>query len=172
MRAHSDSKPTPELAFIGRLEILARKKVALFCSVQCPGSLIIKAYDLAQVLRHSDLTVVSGFQAPVERECFTILLRGPAPVILCPARGIDRITIRPEWREAIESGRLKTAYSCFLGSYGISRVPSSLMIRTTLRVSSEVGAGSSGREMAATAAGAAAAAAAAVAAEPRNSLRL
>jgi predicted Rossmann fold nucleotide-binding protein DprA/Smf involved in DNA uptake len=80
--------------------------VALFCSVECPGSLIIGAHDLAQALRRSEIAVVSGFQSPVEQECFTILLRGPAPVILCPARRIDRITIRPEWRAPIESGRL------------------------------------------------------------------
>lgn len=106
MRALSGSKRAFDISFIGRHEILASKKLALFCSVQCPGSLIIKAHDLAQALRHSDLAVVSGFQSPVEQECFTILLRGPAPVILCPARSIGRITIRPEWREAIESGRL------------------------------------------------------------------
>jgi predicted Rossmann fold nucleotide-binding protein DprA/Smf involved in DNA uptake len=80
--------------------------VALFCSVQCPGSLIIGAHDLAQALRRSEIAVVSGFQSPVEQECFTILLRGPAPLILCPARSIDRITIRPEWRAPIKSGRL------------------------------------------------------------------
>jgi predicted Rossmann fold nucleotide-binding protein DprA/Smf involved in DNA uptake len=61
---------------------------------------------LAQALRRSEIAVVSGFQSPVEQECFTILLRGPAPLILCPARSIDRITIRPEWRVPVESGRL------------------------------------------------------------------
>ena len=42
----------------------------------------------------------------MEQECFTVLLRGPAPVVLCPARSIDRIRIRPEWRVPLESGRL------------------------------------------------------------------
>ena len=80
--------------------------MALFCSVECPGSLIIGAHDLTQALRRSGIAVVSGFQSPVEQESFTILLRGSAPVILCPARSIDRISIRPEWRGPIESGRL------------------------------------------------------------------
>jgi hypothetical protein len=42
----------------------------------------------------------------MEHECFTIVLRGPAPVILCPARSIDNLRIRPEWREPLRSGRL------------------------------------------------------------------
>ena len=94
------------MAYIGDLDILARRKVALFCSVQCPGGLIIGAHDLAQALRRSEIAVVSGFQSPVEQECLTILLRGPVPLILCPARSIGRMTIRPEWRAPIESGRL------------------------------------------------------------------
>ena len=80
--------------------------MALLCSVQCPGSLIIWAHDLAQALRRSEIAVVSGFQPPVEQECFTILLRGPASLILCPARSIGRMTIRPEWKAPIERGRL------------------------------------------------------------------
>jgi len=96
----------PDLTCIGRLDILAKRKLALFCSRQCPGSLIIKAQDLAHELRRSGVTVAGGFQSPVEKECLTVLLRGPAPVILCPARSIDKIAIRPEWRTSLHQGRL------------------------------------------------------------------
>lgn len=101
-----DGQSAPELTFIGTLDVLSRRKLAFFCSVQCPGSLIIQTHDLAQSLRQSASAVISGFQSPAEQECLTILLRGPAPVILCPARSVKSFSIRPEWRSAHDSGRL------------------------------------------------------------------
>src|SRR5271157_6138562 len=74
LRVLPGGRPGPDVAYIGNVEILARRKVALFCSVECPGSLIIGAHDLAQALRRSEIAVVSGFQSPVEQECLTILL--------------------------------------------------------------------------------------------------
>jgi hypothetical protein len=39
---------TPEIIMtMGNLSILKQKKLAFFCSVKCPGHLILKAYDLA-----------------------------------------------------------------------------------------------------------------------------
>src|SRR5512146_2980814 len=35
---------------IGNLEILSRTKLALMCSVRCPGRIILRAYDLAHSL--------------------------------------------------------------------------------------------------------------------------
>jgi len=99
-------KRGPELSFIGQPDILAKKKLSLFCSVRCPGSLIIKAHDFAHALRHAGLAVISGFQSPVEQECLTILLRGPASVVLCPARSVTGLRIRPEWRVPLDNGRL------------------------------------------------------------------
>ena len=41
------------ISALGNLDILQRKKLALFCSVKCPGSLILQTYDLARALRVS-----------------------------------------------------------------------------------------------------------------------
>jgi predicted Rossmann fold nucleotide-binding protein DprA/Smf involved in DNA uptake len=94
------------IAAIGNGELLGRPKLALFCSIRCPGSLILRTYDLAQLLRQSDLVVVGGFHTPVERECLKVLLRGPEPVIVCPARAIDGMVIPAEWRRPLAEGRL------------------------------------------------------------------
>lgn len=96
----------PHLTLIGNADLLPLPKLAPFCSVQCPGSLIIKAHDLAQSRRRSAAAIISGFQSPVERECLTILPRGPAPVIFCPARSVDTLTIKPEWRTSLNQGRM------------------------------------------------------------------
>lgn len=94
------------LTAIGNLDILKEIALGLFCSVKCPGKLIVETYDLAQRLRHAGVPVISGFHSPMERECLVQLLRGPQPVITCPARNLKGMRIPTEHREALEKGRL------------------------------------------------------------------
>ncbi len=93
------------LQVFGNLDILQTKPVALFCSVKCPGNLILQTYDLAQKWRDQGVTVISGFHSPMERECLNILLRSPHAVIVCPARNLPR-RIEPEFRRPLEEGRM------------------------------------------------------------------
>ena len=96
----------PELvSVLGNLEILQRKTLALFCSIRCPGSLIVQTYDLAHKLRRAGVTVIGGFHSPMERQCLAILLRSPHPVIVCPARSLPK-RVPPEFRQPLEEGRL------------------------------------------------------------------
>lgn len=94
------------IAARGNLDILRRHKLAFFCSVKCPGSLILQTYDVACALRDAGVTVISGFQSPMEKECLTLLLRGSQPVIICLARGIERMRLTRDWREPLAQGRL------------------------------------------------------------------
>ena len=93
---------------IGDPGILDGHKVALFCSVKCPGRLILETYDLAKRFRREGTLVVSGFHSPMEQECFRILLQSPHPVIWCLARSMyRRVPTSPiDCRPAIEGGRL------------------------------------------------------------------
>ena len=96
----------PELvSACGNLEILQRKTLALFCSVRCPGHLIVQTYDLAHKLRRSGVTVIGGFHSPMERQCLATLVRSPHPVIVCPARSLPK-RVPPEFRLPLEEGRL------------------------------------------------------------------
>ncbi len=80
--------------------------LALFCSTKAPGSVILAAHDLAQQWRTGPTTLISGFHTPVEQECLTVLLRGPCPVILCPARGLEGMRLLPALKEPLAAGRL------------------------------------------------------------------
>lgn len=91
---------------IGDSGILTERKIALFCSVRCPGDAILRAYDTARKLRDEGVTVVSGFHSPVEKECLRILLRGKQPIILCLARSLEGIRIPAAWRGGLGTGRL------------------------------------------------------------------
>ena len=95
----------PVLTTLGNLELLTAPKTALFCSARCPGSAILPTYDQAAKWRDAGRCVISGFHSPVEKECLQILLRGDAPVILCPARAmLERLPA--QWAIAVAGGRL------------------------------------------------------------------
>lgn len=105
LRQYLGDAAPQQLAALGNLDLLGAKALALFCSRQCPGSLILQTYDLAQALRQAGVTVISGFHSPMEHECLTILLRGTQPVIICPARGIHK-RIPADWKKPLHEGRL------------------------------------------------------------------
>lgn len=103
-------KPSPPpVAVAGNVDIWRKEKLAIFCSGRCPGSLILRAHDLAQALRQSELAVCGGFHSPVERECLAVLLRGPAPVIVCPARSLANMRLPEAYRQPMTEGRLMLA---------------------------------------------------------------
>ena len=100
----------PSLSAIGSIDVLQHlheSSLALFCSVKCPGSIILKTHDLAQDLRVQGTTVISGFHSPVEQECLRVLLRGKGQIILCPARSITGgMRIPAEYKTPLAAGRL------------------------------------------------------------------
>lgn len=97
---------TATIAAIGNLDILQKRKLAFFCSVKCPGEIILEAYDLAHALRDAGITVMSGFHSPMEKEVLNILLRSPHPVIACPARSIEGMRLPTEYKKQLADGRL------------------------------------------------------------------
>ena len=90
---------------IGDRQLLKTKWIAFFCSVRCPGGLVLKSYDLAQRFRAENVPVIGGFHSPVEREVLRILLRSKTPVCVVLARSLPK-RIRPEFRRPLEAGRL------------------------------------------------------------------
>ena len=95
-----------ELITLGNPELLRTYRTALFCSARTPGHAILRAHDAARRMRDEDVTVISGFHSPIERECLHILLRGKQPIIICPARVIEAMRIPTECRSAFDAGRV------------------------------------------------------------------
>ncbi|MDE2905554.1 MAG: hypothetical protein OXQ28_05655, partial [Acidobacteriota bacterium] len=63
-------------------------------------------YDLARALRSRGLTLVGGFQSPMEKEFLDLLLRGVAGAVVCPARGLGVMRLPRAWRAPLDDGRL------------------------------------------------------------------
>lgn len=91
---------------IGDPAILDADSTALFCSVRCPGDLILKTYDLARSLRDNGSAVIGGFHSPMENECLRLLLRGTQPVVICPARSLEGMRLPKVWRGPLAEGRM------------------------------------------------------------------
>jgi predicted Rossmann fold nucleotide-binding protein DprA/Smf involved in DNA uptake len=97
----------PERIFLlGNAALLRSDSLALFCSIKCPGNVILKTYDLAKALRDADVAVIGGFHTPMEKECLALLLRGAQPIIICPARGLERIRPSAGVKNGIVAGRV------------------------------------------------------------------
>lgn len=94
------------LTALGNLDLLERDLLALFCSVKCPGNLILQLYDFARTLRDQNIPVIGGFHTPMERECLRILLRGTQPVVICLARNLGVRQVQPGWHTPLALGRL------------------------------------------------------------------
>ena len=114
------------LTTAGSIALLGQPKTALFCSSRCPGEAILRAYDQAARWRDAGRCVISGFHSPVEKECLRILLRGSQPVIICPARTLEKMRLPSDWQKALADGRL-LILSGFSGSE--HRVTSALAAR-------------------------------------------
>jgi predicted Rossmann fold nucleotide-binding protein DprA/Smf involved in DNA uptake len=91
---------------IGNIDILNRKLLGFFCSIKCPGDIILKTYDLARSFRDAGIPLISGFHSPIEKDVFDLLLSGSQPLVVCPARSIENMRIPNAWREAIDNSRL------------------------------------------------------------------
>jgi len=93
-------------AALGSRQLLGHVKLGLFCSIHCPGKLIVQTYDLVRALRDVGVTLVGGFHSPMEQECLRLVLRGGSPVIVCPARCVQDMRLQPEWKPPLQGGRL------------------------------------------------------------------
>lgn len=123
-------KTPRELFALGNPALLAEPLTALFCSTRCPGETILRAYDQAAHWRDTGRAVIGGFHSPMEKECLRILLRGPQPVVICPARGVPA-RLDPELRDPLAAGRL-LVLTAFPAS--VSRATGALAARRNLLV--------------------------------------
>ena len=97
------------LDLLGEPGLLEGRKTAIFCSGHCPGAVVLDTYDLVRRMGEleEERTVIGGFHSPLEKHSLGVLLRtARPPVIVCPSRGLGGLRIPPDWRAAIESGRM------------------------------------------------------------------
>jgi predicted Rossmann fold nucleotide-binding protein DprA/Smf involved in DNA uptake len=103
---HLADKAPASITAMGNIDILQNKTLSIFSSQKCPGAIILKTYELMRKLRESGVTVISGFHSPMECECLNILLKGKQAIIFCPARSIEKMRLKAEYKKPFDEGRL------------------------------------------------------------------
>ena len=93
------------LSSCGNYSIYEYNFTGFYCSIRCPGNLILKSYDLARRWQAEGQPVIGGFHSPVEKEVLRILLCSKAPVCIVLARSLPK-RIPKEFFQPIEEGRL------------------------------------------------------------------
>ena len=106
LRNKSAHELFPRIWALGDLKILEKPLLGFFCSVKCPGELILRSYDLARYLRDAGIPVIGGFHSPIEKDCFELFLKGTQPIILCPARSLENMLVKKIFRQPLDEGRL------------------------------------------------------------------
>ncbi|MCX7847791.1 MAG: DNA-processing protein DprA [bacterium] len=96
----------PQLGLAGNRALLQERTLSLFCSIRCPGAMILQTYQLMRTLRRCRLAVISGFHSPMERECLRTLANGTAGIVWCLAKSLAAFRLSGEWQPLFESGRL------------------------------------------------------------------
>lgn len=100
-----ESEAPDAITAIGDLSILSRPKLGVFCSIRCPGSLVLAGLDAAQQLRDAGITTIGGWHTPMEKDILDILIRGKQGVVLCPARGLAKLRLAGKLRGAVAEDR-------------------------------------------------------------------
>jgi hypothetical protein len=69
-----DDAAPRSLNALGDMAVMHNRLVGLVCSIRCPGSIVIKAFDTIRELRDAGVVVIGDFHSPMERQCLDILL--------------------------------------------------------------------------------------------------
>ena len=51
----------------GQLGLLKSRRLAFLCSTKCPGEYVVQSDDFDGAMRDAVVTIIGGFQSPVER---------------------------------------------------------------------------------------------------------
>lgn len=93
--------------FAGNENLLDKKKIALFVSINCPGAMIFQSYDFVFKLRtRKNISFISGFHSPMEKECLGSIAAGASGIIWCVAKSITSFKLPEELQKAYDDGRV------------------------------------------------------------------
>lgn len=91
---------------LGNTSLLDRKMIGYFASSKIASLSVLPTLDwVAEVAKHEDVAIVSGFHSKMEREVLDFLLRGKCGIVCVLARSIYK-KIPNKFHEAYNSGRI------------------------------------------------------------------
>jgi len=96
-----------KISAAGNTELLNKKKIGLFVSVNCPGVMIFQSYDFVFKMRtRENISFVCGFHSPMEKECLRSLAAGSAGIIWCLPKSIESFKLPEDLEKTFDDGRM------------------------------------------------------------------
>jgi predicted Rossmann fold nucleotide-binding protein DprA/Smf involved in DNA uptake len=124
--------------FYGNERLLANHKIGVLASRKCPAATILEAHNRFKELAAENRTIVSGFHSPLEQECLRLLLRDGGNIVFCVARGLEKMRIKKEWRNAIEEDRMLIVSQCKPSIDHITKEQTKQRNRLVVQISDEL----------------------------------
>lgn len=91
---------------LGNTSLIDRKKIGYFASSNIASLSVLPTLDwAAEVAKHEDIAIVSGFHSKMEREVLDFLLRGKCGIVCILARSIYK-KIPDKFSEAYNDRRI------------------------------------------------------------------
>ena len=100
------AKSPDHISFAGNYDLINKKKLAVFVSAQCSGATILQTYEFVRKLRQHDISFVSGFHSPMEKECMRTISGGEAGIIWFLAKSLKSFSLHPDFNSLFDSGRM------------------------------------------------------------------
>lgn len=91
---------------MGDRGLLSRPSVGLLASVRVPPDLILPALDGLATLGRAGVTIIGGFQTPLEKAILRGLIRRGDYAVVCLSTTLAGHRFPPAWSTAIDAGRL------------------------------------------------------------------
>jgi hypothetical protein len=77
-------------SYLGEISLLQQPMLAVFCSHDCPGTLMLKAFDFARNLSTETWVLIGGFHSQVEKDVLLIWLKSGGRAVICLARWVEK----------------------------------------------------------------------------------
>ena len=100
------TKYPDHISFAGNYDLINKKKLAIFVSAQCSGTTILQTYEFVRKLRKHNISFVSGFHSPMEKECMRTISGGDAGIIWFLAKSLKSFSLHPDFDSLFDSGRM------------------------------------------------------------------
>lgn len=108
-KIHRLSLNNNEIFASGNVDLLKKKKIAIFTSQKIPLSIISPAEDFILTLTYAPHIFISGWHSPFERRVFKKLMKQKKEVIFFTPKGIRNFKILNYMKEAYQENRLLIA---------------------------------------------------------------
>ena len=94
------------MEIIGNIELLDRHKIGFLAGSKTQALYVLPTYDWAkEIASREDISIISGFKSPLEKDVLDFLLKGKCGIIYVMAKRLYK-KIPMQFKQSLDEGRL------------------------------------------------------------------